>query len=108
MPGTGYYPDRTVSHIVAGNMTWKVSDEHSLHAVDLGGPTSRDAVGQTFGEFGTPVKFLNPDPYLGSATLGGIGVRIKGTHLVSEEVLLESSLSWMGRNDRLHAGDISG
>jgi len=100
IPGLGFYTDRSASHIVAGNMTWKISDENSLMLSLSGDPTYRDAVGQTFGEFGTPANFLNPDPYLGSATLGGIGIRLKGTHILSDKVLLESSLSWMNRNDR--------
>ena len=97
--GHGLPCRRSISHVFAGNMTWRVSDSHSLSCRSRG-PDLRDAVGQTFGEFGTPATFLNPDPYLGKATLGGLGVRIKGTHMVSEELLLESSLSWMGRNDR--------
>ncbi len=100
IPGLGFYTDRSTSHIVAGNMTWRISDGNSLMLSLSGDPTHRDAVGQTFGEFGTPAAFLNPDPYLGSATLGGIGVRLKGTHILSDDLLLESSLSWMNRNDR--------
>jgi hypothetical protein len=100
VPGLGYFPDKTVSHVVAGNMTWRVSEGNSLMLSLSGDPTERDAVGQSFGEFGTPTKFLNPDPYLGRATLGGLGVRLTGTHILSDMTLLEFSLSWMRRNDR--------
>lgn len=100
IPGLGYYPDRSTSHVVAGNMTWKVSDGNTLLLSLSGDPTTRDAVGQSFGEFGTPTQFLNPDPYLGKATLGGVGARLKGTHVLSDVSLLEFSLSYMDRNDR--------
>ncbi len=100
IPGLGYYPDRATSHVVAGKLTWRVAEDHSLMLSLSGDPTVREAVGQSFGEFGTPAKFLNPDPYLGRATLGGLGVRLKGTHIMSDATLLEFTLSWMGRNDR--------
>jgi len=100
IPGLGYFRDRSISHVLAGNVTLKVSDQHSLVFSLSGDPTQRDAVGQTFGEFGTPVGFLNPDPYLGNATLGSIGLRVRGTHILGDNVLLESALSWMRRNDR--------
>ena len=100
IPGLGSYPDRSTSHVVAGKLTWRVADRHSLMLSLSGDPTKRDAVGQSFGEFGTPAKFLNPDPYLGKATLGGLGVRLRGTHIISDATLLETTLSWMGRNDQ--------
>lgn len=100
VPGLGEYPDRTTAHIFAGNMSWRMSDRDFLLLSISGDPTKRDAVGQTFGEFGTPATFLNPDPYLGDATLGGVGARMKGTHILSDASALEFSLSWMQRNDR--------
>ncbi len=100
VPGLGLYTDRSTSHVVSGNMTLRISEEHSLMIALSGDPTERDAVGQAFGEFGTPGRFLNPDPYLGSVTQGGLGIRAKGSHILSDRLLLESSLSWMRRNDR--------
>jgi hypothetical protein len=100
VPGLGFFRDRSTSHVVAGNMTWRVSERSSLMLSISGDPTQRDAVGQSFGEFGTPAKFLNPDPYLGKATTGGIGTRLKGTHVLNDISLLEFSLSWLKRNDR--------
>ncbi len=100
VPGLGFYTDRSTSHIVSGNMTLRISEAHSVMVALSGDPTDRDAVGQAFGEFGTPGRFLNPDPYLGSVTQGGIGIRAKGSHILSDRLLIESSLSWMRRNDR--------
>jgi len=64
IPGQGFFPDESTSHRFAANLRWQVNPGNNLVLTLLGDPTGRDAVGDTFFGFGTPVSFENPDPYL--------------------------------------------
>ena len=59
----------------------------------VGDPMSGEVVGQfAFSVGSPPVAVLNPDPFLGRVENGGIGVSLRGTHVLGPHTLLETSL----------------
>lgn len=97
IPGVGVYEDKGTAHIFAGKLDWKPTDATDLSLTVTGDPSTRDAVGEMFGEAGAPVSFENPDPFLVDLTTGGINVLTRGTHRFSSGMFLEASLSGITR-----------
>ncbi len=101
VPGVGYFEDSSTAHRFAGKIDWRVNGSNSLGLTVVGDPMERDAVGELPGSVGmNPVSFLNPDPYLRSIERGGVGISVRGTHVLGPRVLLETSLSNLWRKDR--------
>ena len=98
LSGVGYFKDSSTVHRFSGKIDWRVNGSNSLALTVIGDPNSRDAVGALPMYFGSsPVSFLNPDPYLRRVENGGIGISLRGTHVLGPRVLLESSLSNLWR-----------
>jgi hypothetical protein len=94
IPGTGFHVDKSIMHIFSGKLDWRAGDKTNLTLTVTGDPSYRDAVGVTFGDPGpTPVTFENPDPFLVRVETGGVNVFAKGTHLLSDNAILEASIS---------------
>ncbi len=101
IPGQGFYPDDSVAHRFAGNLSWQVNAGNNLVLSVVGDPTRRDAVGDTFAPVGgTPVTFANPDPFLREIDYSSIGAAIRGTHALGARTLLETSIAGLWRTDR--------
>ena len=93
IPGQGYYTDKNTVHSFAGKLTWQINSNNNLILSILGDPSRRDGVGETFITIGTPKGLLNPDPYLQKIERGGIYLSLRGTHIVSPDIFLETTLS---------------
>lgn len=93
VPGIGFFPDKRTTHIFAGKMTWRASANNTLQLNLFGDPSQHQAVGEPFDSFGTPASFLNPDPYLSEVRSGSINLSLNGNHILSNKLLLETSLS---------------
>ncbi len=98
LPGLGYYQDSTTAHRFAAKVDWRVNGANTLALTVVGDPTRRDGVGDLVYAFGTPVALLNPDPWLRRIETGGVGISVRGTHVLSPAVLLETSLSLLRRD----------
>lgn len=100
IPGLYYSKDSSTTHRFSGKIDWQVNGSNSLALTVVGDPMNRDGVGDFSGmNWGTPLALLNPDPYLRHIETGGVGVSLRGTHVVSPRVLLESSISNLWRKD---------
>jgi len=91
--GIGFFPDHKTTHIFAGKITWRASENNTLLLNIFGDPGQHRAVGEPFDFFGTPASFLNPDPYLSEVRSGSINISLNGNHILSNKFLLETSLS---------------
>ena len=100
IPGQGFFTDKNTTHIFAGKLTWQLSPKTNIGLTTVGDPSSRNAVGDTWGSFGTYLQFLNPDPYLEKIRRGGANVSLKGTHIVNDRFFLEASASWITRKEQ--------
>jgi len=100
IPGTGFYNDKNTTHIFAGKITWRATEKNNLIMTIMGDPSNREAVGETYGSFGTPSVFANPDPYLAELRTGGINLLLNGNHVLSNWGLIETSLARMTRKDQ--------
>ncbi len=100
VPGVGRYEDSTIVHRFAGKVDWRWNGSNSLAMTVLGDPLHRDGVGDFGGfSYGAPVSLLNPDPYLRRIEGGGVGISLRGTHVVGPRLLIESALSNQWRKD---------
>jgi hypothetical protein len=98
IPGTGFHPDKNITHVFSGKLDWKAASKTRVALTVTGDPSSRDAVGVTFGSPGAnALSFDNPDPYLAKVETGGVNLYAKGTHLFNDNVFLEASLSGVTR-----------
>jgi hypothetical protein len=95
IPGLGFYPDKTRRQSFAAKLTWQAAPSTNVVLTGVGDPTKRDAVGDTYFSFGTPVSFANPDPYLREVTSGGYALSLRGTSLVGQKGLLEVGASYL-------------
>jgi hypothetical protein len=93
IPGLGFYQDHSITHSFAAKMTWQAGGQNNLVLTVFGDPQKRKGVGDTFGTFGTPAGFVNPDPYLEDIHRGGINVSLVGHHSISDRILLETNAS---------------
>jgi len=100
IPGVGFFTDKSATHIFAGKLTWQLSPKTNVVLTTIGDPSSRSAVGDTWGSFGTYLQFLNPDPYLEKIKRGGVNVSLKGTHFFSDKFSLETFFSRIRRKEQ--------
>lgn len=100
LPDQGDFLDKSTTHIFAGKLTWQASPKTNIVFVAVGDPTSRDGVGDTWGQAGPYAHFLNPDPYLERIRRGGVNLALKATHMAGERFFLESSFSWITRREQ--------
>jgi hypothetical protein len=99
IPGLGFYPDKTMTHIFAGKLTWQASPRTSLVFTTLGDPSSREAVGDFLTYHTLPKSVLNPDPYLGKIEKGGTSFSLKGTQVFNNNFFIEATISQLSNKD---------
>ena len=100
IPGLGFFEDKSTTHIFAGKLTWQASQKTNVVFSIFGDPSKRDGVGETVVPLPPPSSFENSDPYLMNIETGGISLSLQGTHIVSNNVLIESSLSRISRTEK--------
>jgi hypothetical protein len=109
IPGTGLHNDHSTTHTFAGKLTWQANNSNNLVLMIFGDPTKRRAVGETFADyFGLPSSFSNPDPYLADMETGGVNLSLKGKHIISSDIFLETWLSQIRRKEKYEAATESG
>jgi hypothetical protein len=101
VPGHGFHEDKKTAHIFAGKFTWQTTKNNNMVLTVLGDPSDRDAVGEFFGTAGSPPTSIgNPDPFLADISTGGVNVSLRGTHVLGENSLLETSISTIARREK--------
>ncbi len=93
IPGQGYYSDLITTQAFAAKLTWQASRKDNLILTIFGDPQRRRGIGDTFGNFGTPTSFADPDPFLEKIRRGGINYALNGTHQLGARLLLETRAS---------------
>jgi hypothetical protein len=93
IPGFGSHQDHTTTHSFAGKLTWRANETNTLVLTAVGDPTTGRQVSPP------TIQPGNVDPFLFSVTQGGVGAILEGRHLLSRNLLLETSLSHLSRND---------
>lgn len=101
IPGVGFREDKSITHIFAGKLTWRATNETNLDVTITGNPCKREAVEDAAG-YGV-LSLENPDPALGEHTTGGINLLVNGRHLFSDRLFLETSASRITRRQKLEA-----
>jgi hypothetical protein len=100
IPGQGFSENKITNHIFAGKLTWRATQKTNVVFSINGDPGKTDAVGVTVRPLPVPVTFTNPDPYLMNLERGGMNISLAGTHVASNKILIESSLSHIRRKDK--------
>ena len=93
IPGQGYFTDLSTTQAFAAKLTWQASRRNNLVLTIFGDPQRRRGIGDTFGNWGTPVSFANPDPFLERIRRGGINYSLNGLHQLGGRLLLETQAS---------------
>lgn len=88
-----YYSSSSVGSIFASKLSWKVDEKNDVALSVFGDPSTGRWVRSYY------YSALNPDPFLYKTSSGGLNVLATGTHVLGENLLLESTLSWMSRKD---------
>ncbi len=100
VPGLGIFPDKSTTHIFAGKMSWRASSKMMLSLSLFGDPNVQDAVGPPGSSI--PIALENPDPYLTERRRGGVNISLHGTYALSDEILLDATLSRITRDESFH------
>jgi hypothetical protein len=77
-------------------LTWQIDPRNNFTATLIGDPTQNSGVGS----FPPDWTFENPDPYLREIETGGYNLALRGTHILRENVILESFISGITRTYR--------
>ncbi len=93
IPGLGFSPDKSRTHIFAGKLTWQASPRTSFVFTTVGDPGRRDGVGVFSGVYTLPKSLLNPDPYLSKIETGGTDFSLKSTHIFNDHAFMEATFS---------------
>jgi hypothetical protein len=103
VPESGFYEDKSLTHIFAGTLKWNINNKSNLNLTVFGDPGERESVGETFFalSFGTPLAFENPDPVLGDMKTGGVNASLRGNYLANDNLLFEASVSIVSSRDYL-------
>ena len=92
IPGLSYYEDKTVSHLFAGKLSWRIDTSTNLDFAVFGDPTVQDKVGGSF-LISPQVTQLNADPLLVDKTTGAITGSLSGRRIFGERAIVEISVS---------------
>lgn len=99
VPGLGVQEDKGTTHIFAGKLDWRAADRTNVTFTATGDPGTRDAVLSA----GGAQQLENLDPVLADVTTGGVNLSLRGTHMVSDALFFEASISRTTRNDKAEA-----
>jgi hypothetical protein len=88
IPGQGYFEDKSTTHRFAGKLSWKASERNNLVLMVVGDPTECRYVQSVLDD-----HVASPDPCLFDMKTGGQIVSLKGTHRVSNALLINTVLS---------------
>lgn len=91
LPGLEFHRDHETVNRFAGKLTWQPGAPTTVVFTVFGDPSTRQAVGSTFGSYGSAAQFANPDPALGTLRRGGATVSLQTRHQISHQLLLEFS-----------------
>jgi hypothetical protein len=94
IPGLSNYEDKTVSHLFAGKLTWRIDTNTNLDFAVFGDPTTQDKVGGGF-LIEPAVTQLNADPLLVDKTSGAITGSLSGRRIFGDRAIVEVSVSRM-------------
>jgi len=93
IPGCGFYNDSKTTHSFAAKVSWQADSKNNVVFKIFGDPAKRSGVGETYGTFGMPFAFANPDPYLEDIETGGVNLSLIGNHFFSRNFFVETTLS---------------
>jgi hypothetical protein len=97
IPGIGYYPDKKISHLFAGKLSWRISDKAQVLLNVLGDPSINHNVESSLASGLN--SYENPEAALIYSQEGGYSASISGYYIVSDNFLLEASFSrFLSRN----------
>ena len=101
--GQGMQENRTTTHTFAGKLTWRANQKNSFAFSALGDPIDQQAVSVpvpwAVGDVSPTAATL--DPILTDVRNGGVNLVLQGQHFLRDDLILETSLSWAGRMDRI-------
>ena len=100
IPGNYMAEDKTTTHSFAAKLTWRANDRNTLLLTIVGDPTERHGVGAVWQGWFTPDSVANPDSYLMSIRTGTVGLHFEGRHILRDNLLLMTALSYATRFDR--------
>jgi len=93
IPGLGFYQDWKRSHMFSGKITWQPDGETNIGITISGDPTEHHRVGIPLSSFPSALTLADPDPFLGYIKSGGMNISLTARYIVSQNFLLEGSIS---------------
>jgi hypothetical protein len=99
VPGQPNQNDHSTTHMFASKLSWTLDESNLLTLSLAGDPKVRRGVGVDFRWTGQmdPRKVEDLNCYLSDIKTGSTNIAFTGTHIVSPNTLIESSLSYMSR-----------
>ncbi len=99
--------DQSTTHMFASKLTWCISESNVLSFCMNGDPATRRGVGVTFTGPQPPYFVSDLDSWLSNIRTGGMSVVLNGTHMLGNNLILESSISMVSRKDEYNPVDHS-
>jgi hypothetical protein len=92
--------DHSTTHMFASKLSWSMNESNTVTLSVQGDPTVRRGVGISFfnGQMG-PGTVLDLNAWLSDSRTGSTNIVLSGTHIIGPNILLESSLSLVSRQD---------
>lgn len=93
LPGLGNYTDHNTTHSLAGKLTWRADERNTVVLTAVGDPVrGRQVTGAT-------IPPASADPFLFDIRQGGVTAILEGRHVVSDHLLLLSTISHESRTE---------
>lgn len=100
VPGLGTLPDSRTTHIFATKLTWRMNEQNNLQFTIFGDPTIGRMVYPLTGR-GATYQVLNPELLRYRMQSGTVNAIASGTHVLADNFLLESFVSFASVKDNL-------
>jgi hypothetical protein len=98
--GQANQEDRATTHMFAAKLSWNVNESNLLTLSAVGDPSVRRGVGVDFrnGGMAFPWPVLDLNCWLSDITKSSTSIVLGGTHIMSQNLLLESTVSYARRS----------
>lgn len=92
--GHGFYPDKTINHVLAAKFDWRVSSNTKLNLTVLGNPSVVTPVAGYSWWYTYPDSITDPEAMLAKYESGGINAILIGHSEISKSTQLDYSVSY--------------
>jgi len=103
IPGFGTYEDRNTTHSFAGKLTWRADERNTIVFTTVGDPSEGRSITSPWGG-AIAAQPGNIDPFVYDVQAGGVSEVLDWRYIPRQNLVIETSLSYMRTRDNNNPG----